>query len=34
MILNNKSPKGGSYKNRKSSEPESGKTTLINLKNA
>ena len=34
MILNDKSPKPGSYKNRKSSEPESGRTTLINLKNA
>ena len=34
MILNNESPKSGSYKNRKSSEPESGRTTLINLKNA
>ena len=34
MILNDKSPKPGSYKNRKSSEPESGRTTLINLKDA
>ena len=34
MILNDKSPKAGSYKNRKSSEPESGRTTLINLKDA
>ena len=34
MILNDKSPKSGSYKNRKSSEPESGRTTLINLKDA
>ena len=34
MILNNESPKTGSYKNRKSSKPESGRTTLINLKNA
>ena len=34
MILNDKSPKAGSYKNRKSSEPESGRTTLINLNNA
>ena len=34
MILNDGSPKSGSYKNRKSSEPESGRTTLINLKNA
>ena len=34
MILNDKSPKTGSYKNRKNSEPESGRTTLINLKDA
>ena len=34
MILNDKSPKTGSYKNRKSSEPESGRLTLINLKDA
>jgi len=34
MILNDESPKSGSYKNRKNSEPESGRTTLINLKNA
>ena len=34
MMLNDGSPKSGSYKNRKSSEPESGRTTLINLKNA
>ena len=34
MILNDEFPKSGSYKNRKSSEPESGRTTLINLKNA
>ena len=34
MILNDESPKPGSYKNRKSSEPESGRTTLINLKDA
>ena len=33
-ILNDESPKSGSYKNRKSSESESGRTTLINLKNA
>ena len=33
-IENYKSPEAGSYKNRKSSEPESGRTTLINLKNA
>jgi len=34
MILNDEFPKSGSYKNRKSSEPESGRTTLINLKDA
>ena len=34
MMLNDESPKSGSYKNRKSSEPELGRTTLINLKNA
>jgi len=34
MILNDESPKSGSYKNRKNSEPESGRTTLINIKNA
>ena len=34
MILNDESPKSGSYKNRKSSEPEAGRTTLINLKKA
>ena len=34
QIISGKKPKSGSYKNRKSSEPESGRTTLINLKNA
>ena len=34
MILNDKSPKPGSYKNRKNSEPASGRTTLTNLNNA
>ena len=34
MIMNDKFPKTGSYKNRKSSEPETGRTTLINLKDA
>ena len=34
IILNDKTPKPGSYKNRKSSEPESGKTTLTNINNA
>jgi NADH:ubiquinone oxidoreductase subunit E len=34
MILNDKPPKPGSYRNRKSSEPESGKTTLTNINNA
>ena len=34
MILNDKHPKAGSYKNRKNSEPQSGRTTLMNLKDA
>ena len=34
MILDDKSPKPGSYRNRKNSEPESGRTTLTNSKNA
>ncbi len=34
MILDDKSPKPGSYKNRKSSEPIFGRTTLTNLKDA
>ena len=34
MILDDKSPKPGSYKNRRSSEPESGRITLLNLKDA
>ena len=34
MILNDNPPKPGSYRNRKSSEPESGKTTLTNINNA
>lgn len=34
MILDDKSPKPGSYRNRKNSEPESERTTLINLNNA
>ena len=34
LILNNKKPKSGSYRNRKNSEPEHGRTTLIDLKNA
>jgi NADH-quinone oxidoreductase E subunit len=34
IMLNDKPLKPGSYKNRKSSEPESERTTLINLKDA
>ena len=34
MVLNDETPKSGSYKNRKSSEPASGRKTLTNLKNA
>ena len=34
MILDDKFPKPGSYKNRRSSEPETGRTTLLNLKDA
>ena len=34
MILDDKSPKPGSYKNRRSSEPESERATLLNLKDA
>ena len=34
LILNDKQPKPGSYKNRKSSEPENQRTTLIDNKNA
>jgi NADH-quinone oxidoreductase subunit E len=34
VILNDKFPKPGSYKNRKNSEPESGRTTLMDLDNA
>ena len=34
MLLDDKSPKPGSYKNRRSSEPESERTTLLNLKDA
>jgi NADH-quinone oxidoreductase subunit E len=34
MILNDRSPKHGSYKNRRNSEPISGRTTLINSKDA
>ena len=33
-LLNNKTPKPGSYKNRNNSEPESKRTTLTNLKDA
>jgi NADH-quinone oxidoreductase subunit E len=34
MILNDRSPKPGSYKNRRNSEPISGRTTLTNSKDA
>ncbi len=34
MILNDRSPKPGSYKNRRNSEPISGRATLINSKDA
>ena len=34
MILDDKAPKPGSYRNRKNSEPESGRITLTNLNNA
>ena len=34
MILDDKSPKPGSYKNRKSSEPESGRTSLTRIHDA
>jgi hypothetical protein len=34
MILNNRSPKPGSYKNRRNSEPMPGRTTLVNIKDA
>ena len=33
-LLKNEFPKPGSFKNRKNNAPESGKTTLLNLKNA
>ena len=34
MLLNDKFPKPGSYKNRKNSAPEKGRTTLLEVKNA
>ena len=34
LILDNKDPKPGSYRNRKSSEPEPGRTTLTNIRDA
>ena len=34
MILNDIQPKPGSYRNRKSTEPENKRTTLLNIKNA
>jgi len=34
MLLNDKFPKPGSYKNRKNTAPEKGRTTLLGVKNA
>ena len=34
MLLNNKFPKPGSYRNRKNTAPEKGRTTLLEVKNA
>ena len=34
MILKDNQPKPGSYRNRKSAEPENKRTTLLNIKNA
>ena len=34
MILNDDQPKPGSYRNRKSAEPENKRTTLLDIKNA
>ena len=34
MLLDDKSPDSGSYRNRKNTAPEKGRTTLIGLKNA
>ena len=34
LILNDKQPSSGSYRNRKSAEPENKRTTLTNIKNA
>jgi len=34
MLLNDKSPKPGSYRNRKNTAPEKGRTTLLEVKNA
>ena len=34
LILNDKQPNPGSYRNRKSAEPENKRTTLTNIKNA
>jgi len=34
LILNNKQPLPGSYRNRKSAEPENNRKTLLNNKNA
>ena len=34
MLLNDKPPKPGSYRNRKNTAPEKGRTTLLEIKNA
>jgi len=34
MLLNDKFPKPGSYRNRKNTAPEKGRTTLLEVKNA
>jgi len=34
MLLKDKFPKSGSYRNRKNTAPEKGRTTLLEIKNA
>jgi len=34
MLLNDNFPKPGSYRNRKNTAPEKGRTTLLEVKNA
>ena len=34
MLLKDKLPKSGSYRNRKNTAPEKGRTTLLEVKNA